>query len=117
MSIDHLTWGVFNLWESSCRETNDDFIDEALIARVEESFEVESEVFEQLFDEESLVLRLELLVEISLLNNQVEVVFEGFFNICRNVYIHGWAHEIQFRNGGLCFLYSQYPQATVLTVL
>jgi len=64
-------------FESPCEHPDDCFVNEALLARVEEVPKVSSELFEEKIDQLGLVLGRKNLVEVEVFNEHVEIVGEG----------------------------------------
>ena len=61
-------------------EVDDHFVNEAVLAAVEEEFKILLEFFEDVVDEHRLVLWRQLLVQVILLNDDVVVVLESLLN-------------------------------------
>lgn len=70
-----------------------DFVDETLLTWVKERSEVASEVSKESLDQLGLVFGRKLLVEISGLYDQIEIVFICVFHIGADAFIHSARNE------------------------
>jgi len=70
-----------------CVEVHDAFVNEALFAHIEERLELSTEVREQGLDQFSLVAWWQEVVEVSLLDDKVEIMFESFLCAGRNALV------------------------------
>lgn len=68
------------LWKHSRVQSNDDFVDEASVARIEKVPKVLLELLKAHVDHEGLVFRSESLVKVELLHDQVVVVLEALLD-------------------------------------
>ena len=80
--LDHLRPLIRGSWPSPCRHVYYALIYKTLLTWVKEKSEISPKFTEELLDEDGLILRLQMSVEISRLDDKVVVVPERCLCLC-----------------------------------